>query len=109
MTLEEACAACSGTVAPGQRLSVTVTRIVYDGETIRVLRDQVAMGLIDGDRELLDNLGVGTVRWVAQLQLPQAGSTLQVMAGGRTIEEAQAALGEAIAEALAEEDRAVMS
>lgn len=97
--LEEMCAAFSSTVARGRMLSITMTRVVFDEELLGVLRDpNLAALFVDPEKWQL-----GSVRWIASLRLPQAGSILRIERAGDTIEEAEVRLANAMAEALAEE------
>jgi hypothetical protein len=102
--LDDACAAFSSTLARGRMLTITLTRVVFDEEHLRVLNDPKLAALLV-DPEMIGKIKVGSVRWMALLRLPQKGSTLQIERAGDTIEEAEDLLADAMLEALAEEAR----
>jgi hypothetical protein len=102
VTLEEACAAFATTVAPEQALTVTLRRVVIEEGHLKIL--QAVPMLVEP--EVIKTLKVGTVKWLATLRLPQAGSVLHIERPGDTIAEAEAALAASMAEVLAEEERA---
>lgn len=106
--LDDACAAFSSTLARGRMLTITLTRVVFDEEHLRVLNDPKFATLLV-DPEAIGKIKVGTVRWLVLLRLPQKGSTLQIERAGDTIEEAENLLADATLEALAEEARAAAS